>query len=305
MSATTTQSRPVAPTRPSERRRRRTPGRWFADIGWKYVVGWLLILFGIIPVFYVLSASVNPIGSVASTGLIPPSFTLHHYTDLVSGGEYPFLTWYKNTFVVCVAVSFGQLACAVLAAYAFSRFRFKGRRTGLLAILLVQMFPQFLSAIALYTMLGDLGDVVPSFGIDTVAGYCLVLMGGALGNVWLVKGFLDSVPKEIDEAARIDGAGHFMIFRRIILPLVRPILAVTFLLSFVHLVGEYMLASIFLTSDHSKTLAVGLYGVISGSQSNNLGLFAAGSVLLAVPVVALFLYLQRFVTSGLSAGAVK
>ena len=279
--------------------------RWWGDLGWRYAVGLACIAFGLFPVLYVLSASVNPVGSVASTGLLPGSVTLDHYTTLIAGGDYPFLTWYANTGIVCIAVSFGQVGCSTLAAYAFSRFRFAGRRGGLLAVLLIQMFPQFLSAIALYTMLSSLGDAVPAIGLDTIGGYCLVLMGGALGNVWLIKGFLDSVPKEIDEAARIDGAGHFAIFWRLILPLIRPVLAVTFLLSFVHMIGEYMLASVFLTSDASKTLAVGLYGIISGDQSNNLGLFAAGSVLIAAPAVALFLYLQRFVTAGLSAGSVK
>jgi arabinogalactan oligomer/maltooligosaccharide transport system permease protein len=130
-------------------------------------------------------------------------------------------------------------------------------------------------------------------------------MGGTMGNVWLMKGFFDSIPHEIDEAAEIDGAGHVTIFVKVLLPLVTPILAVNFLLTFIHVIGEYMLAAIFLTDDKVKTLAVGLYGIIEGDQSGNLGLFCAGSILLCIPVVLLFLYLQKYITSGMTAGAVK
>lgn len=279
--------------------------RWWRELGWRYIVGLAFIFFGLFPVLYIVSASLNPVGSIASTGLIPSTVSLVHFEGLIFGDRYPFLTWYANTGIVSLVVALSQVACSTFAAYAFSRFRFRGRRGGLLTVLLIQMFPQFLSVVALYTMLASIGRSVSELGLDTIGGYILVTMGGALGNVWLVKGFLDSVPREIDEAARIDGAGHFTIFWRLILPLVRPVLAITFLLSFVHMVGEYMMASVLLTSDDSKTLAVGLYGVISNSQSNNLGVFAAGSVLIAAPVVVLFLYLQRFVVGGLSVGSVK
>ena len=116
------------------------------------------------------------------------------------------------------------------AAFAFSRFRFTGRRGGLLALLLIQMFPQFLAAAALFTLFTSIGEVVPAIGLDTLAGYILVLLGGALGQVWLIKGFFDSIPRELDEAALMDGASHAQTYFRIILPLVRPILAVCGLL---------------------------------------------------------------------------
>ena len=130
-------------------------------------------------------------------------------------------------------------------------------------------------------------------------------MGGALGQVWLIKGFFDTIPKQLDEAAVMDGAGHATIYFRIILPLARPILAVTGLLAFVGVIGEFLMASIFLTDTQVKTLAVGLYGIIESDRSNNLGVFAAGALMTALPVVLLFQFLQRFIVGGLTAGSVK
>lgn len=298
-----------APTvrRPAVRHGREIPRgrRWWSQLGWRHGVGLAALAFMLFPVVYVVLASVNPLGSIGSTTFWPTSFTLDHYRNLVSGERYPFMRWYGNTLLLSCAVALCQVGCSTGAAFAFSRFRFRGRRGGLLAILLIQMFPQFLSAVALFTLVAEFGKVAPATGLNTLLGYGLVLMGGALGNVWLIKGFFDSVPKDLDAAAKIDGAGHFIVFTRIILPLVRPALAVTFLLSFIHVIGEYMLAAIFLTDNKVKTLAIGLYGIIEGDEGSNLGLFTAGSVLICVPVVVLFIYLQRFITSGLTAGSVK
>ena len=167
------------------------------------------------------------------------------------------------------------------------------------------MFPQFLAAAALFTLFTSVGEVVPAIGLDTLAGYILVLLGGALGQVWLIKGFFDSIPRELDEAAVIDGATHTQVYFKIILPLVRPVLAVTGLLAFVGVLGEFILASIFLRATDVKTLAVGLYGILDADRSNNLGIFAAAAVLTAIPVVLLFQYLQRYIVGGITSGAVK
>lgn len=278
---------------------------WWRIIGWRHIVGIIVLGFMLFPVLYVISASINPLGSVAGKSIIPQSFTGEFYQAMISGTQYPFMHWYGNTLLIAFVVAACEVIFSTMAAFAFSRLRFTGRREGLLAILLIQMFPQFLSAVALFTMMSQIGKVLPQFGLNTLAGYGLVLMGGTMGNVWLMKGFFDSIPHEIDEAAQIDGASHTTIFMRILLPLVTPILAVNFLLTFIHVIGEYMLATIFLTDDKVKTLAVGLYGIIEGDQSGNLGLFCAGSILLCIPVVALFLYLQKYITSGITAGAIK
>lgn len=279
------------------------PGRWFREVGWRHVVGVIAVLWALFPVSYLVSASLNPLGNVVTSTMIPRAFSLTNYTALLA--EQPFGTWYRNSIIVCVCVVFVQLLFSALAAFAFSRFRFTGRRGGLLALLLIQMFPQFLAAVALYLMFTDLGAVIPAIGLDTLAGYILMMCGGSLGQVWLIKGFFDSIPMSLDEAAMLDGASHMQVFFRIILPLVRPILAVCGLLVFVGVIGEFLMASIFLRDEGNKTLATGLYGLIDGDRSNNLGVFAAGSILTAIPVVLLFLYLQKFIVGGITAGGVK
>jgi len=280
-------------------------GRWFSEVGWRHVVGILAVLWALFPVSYIVSASLNPLGSVVSTSMIPNAFSLDNYREMLTNENTPFVRWAINSIVVAVVVVFVQILFSALAAYAFSRFRFTGRRGGLLALLLIQMFPQFLAAVALYTLFTDIGEVIPALGLNTILGYIVVLCGGSLGQVWLIKGFFDSIPKSLDEAAMIDGASHVQVFFRIILPLIRPILAVCSLLVFVGTVAEFLLASIFLTDNNKKTLATGLYGLIDGDRSNNLGVFAAGGVMTAIPVVLLFLYLQKFIVGGITAGGVK
>ena len=294
---------PTAVLKPSQYRL--SGARWWKEVGWRHVVGIVAVAFAVFPILYLVSAALNPLGSVVSTSLIPRDFSLVNFQALFGNASRPFPRWLLNTLIVCAAVTFVQLFCSALAAYAFSRFRFAGRRLGLLSLLLVMLFPQILAAVALFILFTDLGEIVPAIGLNTLAGYVLMLCGFALGQVWLIKGFFDAIPRSLDEAATMDGAGHATIFFRIILPLITPILAVSGLLAFVGVIGEFVLASIFLRDTNVKTLAVGLYGIIDADRSNNLGLFAAGSLLTALPVVLLFQYLQRYIVGGLTAGGVK
>ena len=279
--------------------------RWWREVGWRHVVAAVALVWALFPIVYIVSAALNPLGTVVSTGIIPSHFSFENFDKLLNDPTRPYLRWFGNTLIVCASVTVIQVFCSTLAAYAFSRLRFTGRRAGLLTLLLIQLFPQFLAAVAIFQLFTTIGEVVPRIGLNTLAGYILVLLGGSLGQVWLIKGFFDSVPKELDEAAYVDGAGHAAIFFRILLPLMRPILAISGLLVFVSVIGEFLLASIFLRNDNVKTLAVGLYGVIDQDKSNNLGIFAAGALLTAVPVVLLFQYLQKFIVGGITSGAVK
>ncbi|MCL2455214.1 MAG: ABC transporter permease subunit [Micrococcales bacterium] len=279
--------------------------RWWRTLGWRHGIGIVAVVYAIIPVLYIFSASVNPIGSVSSTSLIPREFSLVWFQALGNNPSRPFYQWLLNTVIVASVVVVVQLFFSTLAAFAFSRLRFKGRRVGLLSLLLIQMFPQILATVALFRIFSTVGQVVPGLGLDTLAGYILIMLGGSLGQVWLIKGTFDSIPKELDEAAKIDGAGHAGLFFRILLPLLRPILVITGLLVFVGVIAEFMLASIFLRSTGVKTVAVGMYGVLQGDRSNNLGWFAAASVVVAVPVILLFQYLQRYIVGGITAGSVK
>lgn len=290
----------------TESRHRMPAGRWFAEIGWRHVVGVLAVAFAVFPILFVLSASVNPSGSLSSANLLPTSgVTFEHYAAMLSGERANFLRWYLNTIIVCGVVAGGQVFLSLLAAYAFSRLRFRGRRGGMLAVLLIMMFPAILSMIAVYTMIADLGEAVPLLGLNTLAGYIAVLMGGAFGQVWLIKGFFDTIPSSLDEAAILDGATHWQTFTRILVPSMTPILATTLLLALVGSMSEFLIGSIFLTDDSKKTLAVGMYGMFSSDRSNNLGVFAAGSVMVMIPVILLYQFLQRFIVGGSTAGAVK
>jgi len=282
-------------------------GRWFRELGWRYIVGIVALAFAIFPVLFVISAALNPIGSVASTTIIPThGVTLNNFRQLfgpASGGL--FWRWYLNTLVVCAFCTAVSIICSTLAAYAFSRLRFKGRRNALLALMLLMMFPNVLAMIALYTMFTNLGHAIPQLGLSTILGYAFAMTGGALGQVWLLKGTMDTIPFSLDEAATIDGAGHFTVFSRILLPVLGPILATTTLLSFTGPISEFLVGSLFLTNRRSQTLAVGLYSMLQEDRAANLGVFAAGAILTVLPVVLLFQYLQKYIVGGASDGAVK
>ena len=288
------------------RQPRMKPGRWIAEIGWRHVVGLAVVVFATFPLVYVLSASLNPTGTLTGSNVLFREISVENYVDLLSDPRRPYARWFLNTMVVGVVTSVATVFLGALAAYAFSRMRFTGRRVGLLSLLLVQMFPQLLAVVAIYLLMQGLGEVFPILGLDSLAGLVLVYLGGALGvNTYLMYGFFNTVPASIDEAAKIDGAGHARIFFTIILRLVAPILAVIGLLSFIGTTSEFVISSALLTSPDNLTLAIGLFRYVSEETSTNYPVFAAGAVLAAIPVVALFLYLQRYIVAGLTAGSVK
>ncbi|GAB3651557.1 ABC transporter permease subunit [Zhihengliuella somnathii] len=281
-------------------------GRWFKEKGWRHVVAIAATLFSIFPLVYVLSAALNPTGTMAGTTSLFTNVGIQNFVDLFSDPDRPFGKWFVNTLVIGLAASAGTVFLGACAAYAFSRMRFAGRRFSLLALLLLQMFPQLLAVVALFLLLNYLGDIIPAIGLGTSLGLIMVYLGGALGvNTYLMYGFFNTVPQSLDESARIDGASHVQIFFRIILPLVTPILAVVGLLAFIGISSDFVIASVVLTDPDTQTLAVGLYSYVAQQRSENWGVFAAGAVLAAVPVMALFLYLQRYITSGLTSGSVK
>lgn len=283
----------------------RRRNRWLAQVGWRHVVGVLAVAFSLFPILFVLSAALNPLGTLSSTSLVPTGgVSGENFANLFA--DTAFGHWFVNSLLIAGLASFVSIFLSSLAAYAFSRMRFAGRRVGLMALLLIQMFPQFLAVVTIYLLFAEIGDFYPAFGLDSPWGLLLLYLGGALGvGTWLMKGFLDTVPRELDESAVMDGASHAQTFFRITLPLIAPILAVTALLGFIGTINEVLLANVFLRSDDSKTLAVGLYGLIAGQRNANFGMFCAGSLLTAIPTVLVFQSLQRYIVSGLTAGAVK
>jgi arabinogalactan oligomer/maltooligosaccharide transport system permease protein len=277
---------------------------WFSAVGWRHIVALVAIVFALFPILFVVSAAFNPLGTLSSTDLIPRQFGLQNFQNLFSKTD--FAWWFFNSVLIAGLASLLSLAMATTAAYAFSRFRFTGRRPGLLALLIVQMFPAFLAVVVIYIIFTKISDLYPVIGFNTPWSLILLYMGGALGvNTWLIKGFFDTVPTELDESARVDGASHSTVFVRIILPLVVPILVVVGLLGFISAINEFLIASVFLTNSTSKTLAVGLYGLVAGERNANFGMFAAGTLLTAIPTVVLFYSMQKYIAGGLTAGAVK
>jgi arabinogalactan oligomer/maltooligosaccharide transport system permease protein len=281
-------------------------GSWFRQVGWRHIVGVIALLFALFPIVFVVSAAFNPIGTLSSSTIILRNASFENFTKLFETTS--FWTWFKNSIVIAVISSVASLFISACAAFAFSRYRFKGRRTGMLFILLVQMFPQFLAIVAIYLMFVQISELYPAIGFNTSWSLILLFMGGALGvNTWLMKGFFDTIPKDLDESAKVDGATHSQIFFGIILPLVAPILAITGLLAFIGTMSEFIISSIFLTQEDAKTAAVGLYGLIASALTRNtqFGIFSAGAVIVAIPTVALFQFLQRYNVGGMTAGAVK
>ncbi|HEX9854436.1 MAG TPA: sugar ABC transporter permease [Acidimicrobiia bacterium] len=302
----------ATPTRPTIQagtsiRRRRPFRKWFRDLGWRHVVAFGALVFALFPALWTMSAAFNPLGTLTTQQLIPDSVSLVNFRELLSE-DVPFRAWYVNTLVVGGVAAGANMMLSAFAAYAFSRMRFTGRRVGLLTVLLIQMFPQLLAFIAIFLMMDSISNFFPAVGLGTLIGLILVYMGGAMGvNTWLMKGFFDTIPSSLDESAKVDGATHGQIFFRIILPLAAPILAVMFLLGFIFAINEYILASAILgQGDPSHfTLAVGLSRYLLDGFTERWGPFAAGSILAGVPVIILFIFLQRYIVSGLTQGAVK
>ncbi|THV24405.1 sugar ABC transporter permease [Glycomyces paridis] len=283
------------------------PRRWLAEFGWRHLVALAVLVFGLVPILYVVSAAFNPKGTLSATSLLPSGFSLNSFQRLFSDPNIPFGQWFLNSLMIAVPAAFISILISSLAAYAFSRFRFRGRRPMLLFLLLIQMFPAFLSVVALYLIFGRIGEFYPAAGLNTKLGLMLVYMGGALGvSTWLMKGFFDTIPKELDEAATIDGASHAQIFFGMILPLATPIIAISGILAFVGTMNDFILASLFLTDRPEMTLAVGLKTLTAAnSPASYFGIFAAGTLLTSVLTVAVFMSLQRYIVSGLTGGAVK
>lgn len=252
------------------------------------------------PILWTISMSFNPGTSLYSASVIPEKPSLEHYKWLFTSPQSDYLLWYKNSLFVAFANSILSVFFTALIAYAFSRYQFVGRKMGLYLFLVLQMFPSLMAMVALYILLNMLGL------LDSLWGLILIYVGGQIPfNAWLVKGYFDTIPRELDEAARIDGAGHLTVFFRIILPLAKPILTVVALFNFMAPFTDFLLPSIVLRDPEQYTLAVGLFNFISDRFANNFTRFAAGSILIAAPIAIVFLFLQRYLISGLTSGGTK
>jgi arabinogalactan oligomer / maltooligosaccharide transport system permease protein len=278
--------------------------RWVRDYGWRHVIAFAALAFAFFPVLYIVSAAFNPTGSISAQQLIPAQPSLRNFRVLLEGT--PFLRWLWNTIIIAGGAAITTTFLCAMAAYAFSRMRFTGRRPGLLFILLAQMFPALLAFVAIFLLAIELGNVFPAVGLNSRLLLFFIYLGTALSvNVWLMKGFFDTLPVDMDESAMIDGATHAQIFFRIILPLATPILAVIFLLSLITANTDFIISSIILRSEENYTLALGLTRFIQDQYGQRWGPFAAGAIIGSMPIIAVFVWLQKYLVSNITAGAVK
>jgi arabinogalactan oligomer/maltooligosaccharide transport system permease protein len=276
------------------------------SIGLRLVIALFLIFFSIFPILWVFSASINPTGSLATQKLIPDNPGLGNYQDLLASQQFPFWTWFGNSLKIATITAVLSLSITTVAAYAFSRFRFSGRQTMLKAILLIQVFPSLLTLVAVFLMFSQVGDIISFLGLNQHTSLILVYLGGAMGvNIWLMKGFLDTVPRDIDESAMVEGASDWQIFTRLILPLLRPILIVIFILNYITTYGEFVLARVLLKSSDQYTLMLGLQIFTQAQFAQRWGVFAAGALIGALPIMIIYLILQDQIVGGLTQGAVK
>lgn len=265
-----------------------------------YLILILAVFFALFPVWFLVTASIRPGQTLFSTNLAnalwPAATTLGNYQYMLTKTD--FLLWIRNSFYIAVLTTIATLFIATPAAYAFSRFRFPGRSNLLLLFLALQSFPAVMALVPLYLLLQRLG-------LLNHAGLILAYSAGALVfNIWNMKGYFDTIPIDLGEAALIDGATPTQAFLRVVLPLARPVLAITALFSFLAGWNEYITAQTILNSSAEYTAPVGLY-ILQNDKSVPWGYFAAGSLMVSVPVMILFLSLQRNLVSGLTAGGSK
>ena len=279
---------------------------WFRRTGARHLLATLAAAFSLFPVVWIVSASFNAANSLSSSSVIPKDITFDNFTGIFDNDVSPVSTWMWNSFYIGLIAASVNVLVAAFAAFAFSRFHFRGRRALLTSLLVMQIFPQFLGFIAFFVMSQQLGEVIPAIGLNTHAFLILVYIGGAAGfNAFLLKGFLDSIPRSLDEAARIDGAGPLTIFFRIIMPLARPMLAVIFMISFIATFSEFILASFLLSGTDQLTLPVGLQVFLSEGYNAKWGLLSATALLGAAPIVVVFIVAQKHIIGGLTSGGVK
>lgn len=290
----------VKPRRQMGMRRRRR-----ITLSLKLVAVGVAVVFALFPVLFVITASLNPLNTLVGLGFFPTRVTLDNFIGLFNSPLQPWPKWILNSFLVSSTTAVIVTSLTALAAYAFSRLRFRFRRQGLLALVVVQLFPNMLAIVALFLLLQGIGSVVPALGLNSLGGLILIYSGGALGfNTWLMKGYFDTLPVDLDESAMVDGATHFQAFRYVILPLVRPIMAVIAILTFIGAYSDFLLARVVLSGTENLTLAVGMT-LFLREYNLQWGTFAAAALIGALPIVVVFLILQRQLVGGLAQGGVK
>ena len=275
---------------------------------------WLLIAVTLFPLLAIISISLRP-GNFATGSLIPAEVSFEHWKLALgisytgSDGQlvkppFPVLLWLWNSIKIAAVSAFLIVAISTTAAYAFARLRFARKQAILNTMLVLQVFPVAVALVAIYAIFDGIGTHVPWLGVETHAGVIVAYLGGVATHIWTIKGYFDTIPVEIEENAKVDGATHWQAFRHVLLPMAVPILVVVFVLAFIGVIIEYPVASILLREEPNLTLAVGSKFFLY-EQRYLWGDFAAAAVLSGLPITLVFLLAQRWIVSGLTAGGVK
>ena len=280
-----------------------------------YMIFILISLFVFYPLVYVVAAAFAPGNGIANMSIIPfgdghtihlangmkitmgNGFTLDHFKYLFTKTNY--WLWFKNTFIIALWTSILTVIISSLSAYVFSRFNFAFKKSMLMSLLILQIFPSFVGMIAIYVILNRIG------GIDTLWGLVLVYVAGNIPyNTWMVKSYMDTVSRNLDEAARIDGASHFRIYSTIILPVTKPIITFLAISSFTGPWMDFIFPKMVLRSPEKQTLAIGLFSFVT-DKKQEFTTFAAGSLIISIPFIIFFLLTQRSMMVSMGSGAVK
>jgi len=262
-----------------------------------YIEFIIVAIIVIYPLLWVVGSSLNPVNSISRASVIPANPSLVNFKELFTKTKFP--NWYKNTFYVSVLTTIFTIFIHSAIAFVFARFKFKGRKIGLLTVMILQMFPSFLGLTALYM-------VALNFGMLNNLNMLVIIYiaGGIPGNIWLVRGYMLNIPRSLDEAAFIDGASKLQLFYKIILPLSLPILLFIAIGAFMGPWLDYMLPRYLINRNETRTVAIGLFDMISGN-TNQFTIFCAGCVIIAIPIATLYMIFQKFLLEGLMAGANK
>lgn len=274
------------------------PGEKFDAIVGRIIiyVGILIVLF---PILWVVGAAFSPGDAFFSGRIFPEHPSLVNFSKLFNATDIDFVSCMKNSLIICTGVSIIQLLMTATSAYAFSRMKFKGRKYGIMSLMILQVFPAVMTVSAIYIILYKLNM------IDNIWALMVILSAGSAFNVWLLKNYIDDLPRELDEAARVDGATEWQIFWKIIMPLSKPMLAVMFFFCFQGIYNEFPISSVALKDPSSQTLAVGLQALVYNKFSQNWTEFSAGALLAALPLMIIFMLLQKNIEKGMVAGGVK
>jgi len=275
---------------------------------------WALIALTLFPLLAIVSISLRP-GNFATGSLIPSEISLEHWKlalgipavgadGRITPPPFPVLLWLWNSVKVATVSALLIVAISTTAAYAFARLKFARKQALLNTMLVLQVFPVAVALVAIYAIFDGIGQHLPWLGVESHAGLVVAYLGGVATHVWTIKGYFDTVPAEIEENAKVDGASHWQAFRLVLLPMAVPILVVVFVLAFIGVIIEYPVASVLLREEPNLTLAVGSKFYLY-DQRYLWGDFAAAAVLSGLPITLVFLAAQRWIVSGLTAGGVK